>query len=88
MNNTEEAIKIYKDVIQSSQSLKKLTAILNTWNQLGNCYIRQGKYDEALEAYLSANEFIITKKIEVDNDLLSKLYLNIGKLYIQRYIIY
>lgn len=81
----ESAVQTYNEIVRSSARAKRLTTILNAWNQLGNCFIKQGKQSQALESYLKADEFIVSKKIEVESDVRSKLYLNIGKLYMQKY---
>jgi len=84
LNNLESAIKIYNEVVKASRETKRLTTILNALNQLGNCFIKEGKQSQALDSYLKADEYINMKKMEVESDVRSKLYLNIGKLYLQR----
>lgn len=62
--------------------------ILNAWNQLGNCFTKLKKPEKAIECYLKAEEHIKLYKISLDNEILSKLLLNIGKLYLQKYFFF
>lgn len=59
--------------------------VLNAWNQLGNCLVREGRPDRALDCYLKGEDHIRLFKIEVDDEIRAKLYLNIGKLFLQKY---
>jgi len=83
MNNSiEEAIKIYNEITMYKGSYMK-SLVLNALNQLGNYYVKNHP-SEALKCYLKAEEYMRLNKLVLADDILSKLYLNIGRLLLQR----
>lgn len=83
MNNyIDEAMKLYEEIVcYKGTQMKRL--VLNAWNQLGNYYIKSCP-NKSLECYLKAEEYIRYSKLQLSDDIISKLYLNISKLLIQR----
>jgi len=83
LGSLDDAIEVYKEVV-IHDDVKKKTIVLNGWNQLGNCYIRKKSYEEALKCYLKAENYFKLNKIRMDDEVVAKIYLNIGKLLVKR----
>lgn len=70
--------------VHGNAKVKRPTIVLNAWNQLGNCYIVKANYAEALSCYLEAERCFKLHQIPLSGEMLSKVYLNIGKLLLKR----
>jgi hypothetical protein len=75
-------MKVYNDIAMYKGSQMK-SLVLNALNQLGNYYVKSYP-SKALEYYLKAEEYMRLNKLVLADDMLSKLYLNIGRLLLQR----